>query len=193
MNKEQALKDFLKENYLLVKSKVFEKLTQEITFNPYTDRTVVFYNIIDEENDEHLVDILTWYWGDTYAFEKSPISVEELDKLIVDRTFIDTWVKTHVTFTNNYEHQIENLCKFPGLKNKELLVEEILERYRKEDRDTPYIDTILYILALKPCEECHEEFEDGNLRETNLSLLCDSCIKAITSRGEDVWVKQLRN
>ena len=52
MNKEQTLKELLKENYLVVKSKVFEKLSYEIVFNSYTDRTVVFYNVLDEENDK---------------------------------------------------------------------------------------------------------------------------------------------
>lgn len=87
MDKEQALRELLKENYLLVESKVFEKLSYELVFNPYTDRTIVFYNVLDEENDKNLVDILTWYWGDAYGFEGSPISVEELDKLIWDKEY----------------------------------------------------------------------------------------------------------
>lgn len=107
----------------------------------------------------------------------------------MDRTIIDTWVDSHVTFNSSWEQQIKDLCKFPGLENKESLVEEILERYLEEDRDTPYTDTVLYVLELKPCEWCHEEFEDSDLVETNLGFLCDSCLRAIASRGEDVWVK----
>lgn len=76
-----------KENYLVVKSKVFEKLSYEIVFNSYTDRTVVFYNVIDDENNKNLVDILTWYWGDAYGFDGSPIFVEELDKLIWNKEY----------------------------------------------------------------------------------------------------------
>ena len=85
--KGQALRELSKENYLLIESKVFEKLSYEIVFNPYTDRTVVFYNVIDEENDKNLVDILTWYWGKNYEFDENPISVEELDKLIWNKEY----------------------------------------------------------------------------------------------------------
>ncbi len=59
--KNQELRQLLKENYLVVESKVFEKLSYEIVFNPHTDRTIVFYNVIDEENDKpgiHLIQIL---------------------------------------------------------------------------------------------------------------------------------------
>lgn len=87
MNKEQKLRELLKENYLLVESKVFEKLAYEIVYNPYADRTVVFYNVLDEEKELNLVDTLTWYWGDAYGFEGSPVSVEELDKLIWDKEY----------------------------------------------------------------------------------------------------------
>ena len=87
MNKEQTLRELLKENYLLVESQEFEKLSYEIVFNPYIDKTLVFYNVIDEENNKNLVDILTWYWGDAYGFEERPISVEELDKLIWDKEY----------------------------------------------------------------------------------------------------------
>lgn len=87
MNKEQELKELLKENYLLIESKVFEKLSYEIVFNPYTDRTVVFYTVLDEENDINLVDILTWYWGDTHGFDEGPISVEALDKIFKDKEY----------------------------------------------------------------------------------------------------------
>lgn len=101
MNKEQELKkllkenylvveklrELLKENYLLIESKVFEKLSYEIVFNPYTDRTVVFYTVLDEENDINLVDILTWYWGDTYRFDEGPISIEALDKIFKDKEY----------------------------------------------------------------------------------------------------------
>lgn len=67
----------------------------------------------------------------------------------MDRTYIDTWVESHVTFNSSWEQQIEDLCKFPGLENKESLVEETLERYLEEDRDTPYTDTILDVLNRK--------------------------------------------
>ena len=67
----------------------------------------------------------------------------------MDRTIIDTWVDSHVTFNSSWEQQIEDLCKFPGLENKESLVEETLERYLEEDRDTPYTDTVVDILNKK--------------------------------------------
>lgn len=67
----------------------------------------------------------------------------------MDRTYIDTWVESHVTFNSSWEQQIEDLCKFPGLENKESLVEETLERYLEEDRDTPYTDTVVDILNRK--------------------------------------------
>ena len=86
-SKNQELRKLLKEDYLLVESKVFEKLSYEIVFNPYTDRTIVFYNVIDEENNKNLVDILTWYWGEYYGFDESPIPVEELDKLMRDKEY----------------------------------------------------------------------------------------------------------
>lgn len=87
MDKEQALRKIFKEHYLLLDSKVFEKLSYEVIYNPYVDRTIVFYNVLDEENDKNLVDILTWYWSDAYGFDGSPISVEELDKLIWDKEY----------------------------------------------------------------------------------------------------------
>lgn len=40
------------------------------------------------------------------------------------------------------------------------------------------------------CSWCGNEYEEYELKETNLGLLCDSCIRAIASRGEDIWVKQ---
>ena len=67
----------------------------------------------------------------------------------MDYTFIDTWVDSHVTFNSSWEQQIKDLCKFPGLENKESLVEETLERYLEEDRDTPYTDTVVDILNKK--------------------------------------------
>lgn len=67
----------------------------------------------------------------------------------MDYTFIDTWVDSHVTFNSSWEQQIKDLCKFPGLENKESLVEETLERYLEEDRDTPYTDTVVDILNRK--------------------------------------------
>lgn len=67
----------------------------------------------------------------------------------MDRTIIDTWVDSHVTFNSSWEQQIEDLCKFPGLENKESLVEETLEKYLEEDRDTPYTDTVVDILNKK--------------------------------------------
>lgn len=67
----------------------------------------------------------------------------------MDYTFIDTWVDSHVTFNSSWEQQIKDLCKFPGLENKESLVEETLERYLEEDRDTPYTDTVVDILNIK--------------------------------------------
>lgn len=67
----------------------------------------------------------------------------------MDRTIIDTWVDSHVTFNSSWEQQIEDLCKFPGLENKESLVEETLEKYLEEDRDTPYTDTVIDILNRK--------------------------------------------
>lgn len=51
--------------------------------------------------------------------------------------------------------------------------------------DYIFIDTTEF----KPCEWRHEEFEDSDLIETNLGFLCDSCIRAIVSRGEEVWIK----
>lgn len=67
----------------------------------------------------------------------------------MDYTFIDTWVDSHVTFNSSWEQQVEDLCKFPGLENKESLVEETLEKYLEEDRDTPYTDTVVDILNRK--------------------------------------------
>lgn len=67
----------------------------------------------------------------------------------MDRTIIDTWVDSHVTFNSSWEQQIKDLCKFPGLENKESLVEETLEKYLEEDRDTPYTDTVVDILNRK--------------------------------------------
>ena len=87
MNKEQALRTIFKEHYLLLESKIFEKLAYEVIYNPYIDRTIIFYNVLDEEKDLNLVDILHWYWGDAYGFDGSPISVEELDKLIWDKEY----------------------------------------------------------------------------------------------------------
>lgn len=86
MNKEQTSRELSKENYLLIESKVFEKLSYEIVYNPYADRTIIFYNILDKEKELHLVDMLTWYWGETYGFEA--ISIEELDELIWEKEFI---------------------------------------------------------------------------------------------------------
>ena len=40
------------------------------------------------------------------------------------------------------------------------------------------------------CSWCENEYEEYELKETNLGLLCDGCIRAIKSRGEDIWVKQ---
>ena len=71
----------------------------------------------------------------------------------MDYTFIDTWVDSHVTFNSSWEQQIEDLCKFPGLENKESLVEETLERYLEEDRDTPYTDTVVDILNRKESQD----------------------------------------
>lgn len=45
MNKEQVLVELLKKDCLVVESKVFEKLSYEIVFNPYIDRTIVFYHL----------------------------------------------------------------------------------------------------------------------------------------------------
>ena len=87
MGKEQALRELLKENYLLVESNVFEKLAYEIVYNPYADRTIIFYNVLDEEKELNLVDTLTWYWGDSYGFDGSPISVEDLDQRILDKEY----------------------------------------------------------------------------------------------------------
>ena len=67
----------------------------------------------------------------------------------MDYTIIDTWVDSHVTFNSSWEQQIKDLCKFPGLENKESLVEETLEKYLEEDRDTPYTDTVVDILNIK--------------------------------------------
>ena len=71
----------------------------------------------------------------------------------MDYTFIDTWVDSHVTFNSSWEQQIEDLCKFPGLENKESLVEETLERYLEEDWDTPYTDTVVDILNRKESQD----------------------------------------
>lgn len=40
------------------------------------------------------------------------------------------------------------------------------------------------------CSCCGEDYEESELKETNLGFLCDKCIRAIVSRGEEVWVKQ---
>ena len=38
------------------------------------------------------------------------------------------------------------------------------------------------------CEWCCEPFYESELRTTDLGLLCDRCISAIRSRGEEVIV-----
>lgn len=38
------------------------------------------------------------------------------------------------------------------------------------------------------CFWCENEFEDGELIETNLGLLCEDCIRALKSRGEEVVI-----
>lgn len=40
------------------------------------------------------------------------------------------------------------------------------------------------------CSWCGNDYEEEELKETNLGFLCDDCIRAIASRGEDIWVKQ---
>lgn len=42
---------------------------------------------------------------------------------------------------------------------------------------------------LKTCDWCNNEFEECDLTETNFGLLCDCCIRAIQSRGEEIWIK----
>ena len=42
---------------------------------------------------------------------------------------------------------------------------------------------------LEECEWCHERFEGSELTETDLGFLCDHCIEAIRSRGEDVTIE----
>lgn len=36
------------------------------------------------------------------------------------------------------------------------------------------------------CEWCEEDYEEFDLVETNLGMLCEHCIRAIRSRGEEV-------
>ena len=42
---------------------------------------------------------------------------------------------------------------------------------------------------LTECSWCEEEYEESELKQTNLGLLCSNCIDAIRSRGEKVWVR----
>ena len=39
---------------------------------------------------------------------------------------------------------------------------------------------------LKECTWCKEEYEVSDLTQTDIGLLCDKCIRAIKSRGEDL-------
>ena len=67
----------------------------------------------------------------------------------MDRTIIDTWVESHIAFNSTLKQQTRGLCKFPGLENKESLVEETLEKYLEEGRNKAYTDTIIDILNRK--------------------------------------------
>ena len=62
---------------------------------------------------------------------------------------IDEWVSTHITFNSSWEQQVEDLCKFPGLKNQETLVGATLDRFFDEGSEMPYTDTILDVLNRK--------------------------------------------
>lgn len=41
---------------------------------------------------------------------------------------------------------------------------------------------------VKRCEWCNEEFDKSELVNTDLGMLCDHCILAIHSRGEEVVI-----
>ena len=41
----------------------------------------------------------------------------------------------------------------------------------------------------KRCDWCNELFEDSELTETDMGFLCDQCIAAIKSRGEQITIK----
>ena len=41
----------------------------------------------------------------------------------------------------------------------------------------------------KTCEWCNEEYEVSDLTKTDIGYLCDTCIRAITSRGEDLTIE----
>ena len=40
----------------------------------------------------------------------------------------------------------------------------------------------------RKCDWCSEEFDDSELTKTDLGMICDNCIAAIRSRGEEVTV-----
>ena len=80
---------------------------------------------------------------------KADYTYNEKGRKVIDRNFIDVWVESHVTFNSIFEKQVKDLCKFPGLENKESLAKEILERYLDEGRDMAYTDTIVDILNRK--------------------------------------------
>lgn len=41
----------------------------------------------------------------------------------------------------------------------------------------------------KTCEWCNEEYEVSDLTKTDIGYLCDTCIRAITSRGESIAIE----
>jgi len=61
-------------------------------------------------------------------------------------------------------------------------------------RGSLYVDTIKDMLRSEEgsldtevkCDWCGEEFEGLELQQTSMGMLCDTCVKAIKSRGESI-------
>lgn len=41
---------------------------------------------------------------------------------------------------------------------------------------------------IRKCEWCNGEYYEGDLRRTDMGMLCETCIEAIRSRGEDICI-----
>jgi len=76
---------------------------------------------------------------------------------------------------------------------KKLVVdEEVLAEVMKHG--SMYVDTIKDMMRMENdeyddsirCDWCEEEYELSELHRTSIGMLCDTCIRAIKSRGESI-------
>lgn len=67
----------------------------------------------------------------------------------------------------------------------DLTVEEAIKKF---DEEAEEINTCDIGISFTTCEWCREEFDASELYSTDLGILCNTCIKAVRSRGEEVRV-----